>query len=389
MFLIDNALNAVGGTQTIPLSGTGNASGGGSVVLAVLKVGPDGVPRGYVVPNAVSPADSSGYAKVWVDTVHQTMINGFVFLQVNSQGQPTCSLYSQANVTAGPQPQFGTLYFRTVSYTLGGGQCPGILFPFRVARYTWGVKQSAEQDPFVLQVRDQYGVYLNEYGFTATLAHIMMTPAPQSGSPTLASQIANLVNPPAGATGYTWTISSTIPSITLQETHSTGSYVPFSISVEVATAGGPLEYGPTDAAFGQCLAQLMYRSVPLTTQNHAFWWVQDSFGTHYIVDGGPTVSCSLLTLNCGYLDGWVSIGDAGTYPGYPADNFSDSTWYSSQASVSVCSQVEKLLNYAYAWPQTSLNYNPFGPNSNTFAWDLSDAGNFPATAPPRTVGWGW
>lgn len=77
---------------------------------------------------------------------------------------------------------------------------------------------------------------------------------------------ASLINPPAGAMGYTWTItggggaivfpnrqetmSPTTNSITVEEPSPTGSIVPFNLSVVVATTGSPaLEYGPLPNAF--------------------------------------------------------------------------------------------------------------------------------------------
>ena len=136
-----------------------------------------------------------------------------------------------------------------------------------------------------------------------------------------------------------------------------------------------------------CFAQLKYRYATMG-QNHAFWWIQDSTGTHYIIDGGPTGSCvPPVPPYCGHLDGWLSVGDAGISPGYPADNSGDSTSYASATSSAVCAQVDALEAYARAWNQTGTNYNPTGPNSNTFAHDCSTAGSFPATEPPSAIGW--
>lgn len=85
----DNALNAVGGTQTIPWSGSGTSGTGGNVVLAVLAMGPGGVLQGVVAPNQ-SPAGTGNPGEVWVDTTHRTFVLGGVYLQLDSQGNLTC-----------------------------------------------------------------------------------------------------------------------------------------------------------------------------------------------------------------------------------------------------------------------------------------------------------
>ena len=266
----DNALNAVGGTQTIPLSGSGTSGTGGNAVLVTLTIGPGGVPHGVLAPNQ-SSTSLEPYSEVWVDAVHQTFVNGYDYLVVNSQGQPTCTLYSQAHLTAGPGPLFGTLYYYTEYYYIQG--CGSTLFPFRVARYTRGPKGANEQDKFVLQVRDDYG-RLNEYGFIAEFAHITVTPAVQIGSgsnPPLAAT-ATLVNPPPNANGYKWTIlggggaivflngeetiDSTNPSIVIEEPNPTAAVVPFIIEVDAnwrtTNGAGTLTYGPTNAVISMC-----------------------------------------------------------------------------------------------------------------------------------------
>jgi hypothetical protein len=132
----------------------------------------------------------------------------------------------------------------------------------------------------------------------------------------------------------------------------------------------------------QCFAVLGYRPATMG-QNHSFWWIEDSKGTQYIVDGGPTC---LVGTQC-YLDGWLSEGTAGIAPGYPADNSGDAQAYNSGISSDACPKVDKLEAYARAWPQMSTLYVLYGPNSNTFAHDCSNAGGFPAPKPPNAIGW--
>jgi DNA-binding beta-propeller fold protein YncE len=211
LILTDNALNAVGGTQTIPLSGTGTGGGnGGNVVMAMLTLGKNGTLEGAIqAKGAVQPRDSSNYYKLWADAIHQTLVQGFVFLQTDAQGNLTCNLYSTANVKAQPAPLYGALFTSTVNYALAGNVCPGKTFPFTVVNYTWNADAAVQQDTFILQARDQFGVYLNEYGFAEQRSRISATPlSPTSCTgQTQPSATLTLVNPPNNATGYTWQIS--------------------------------------------------------------------------------------------------------------------------------------------------------------------------------------
>lgn len=265
----DNALNAVGDTQTIPLSGSGTSGG---AMIVKLTIGPGGVPQ-VVLPNQ-SPAGAGNSGNVWVDTTHRTFVLGGVYLYLDSQGNFTCTLYSQTQLTASPWPQFGTLYFTTEYYRIPW--CGTTLFPFQVARYTWGSNQSIEQDPFTLQYSTQDGTLHNIISPTATLSRITVTPAAQSGSgsnpPLTATAI--LTNPPPGAAGYDWqiiggngaivfsngqeTMSSTTNSIPVNEPNPTPTSVSFNIQVgvryptTVATAtaqSDPLLYGPIPDVF--------------------------------------------------------------------------------------------------------------------------------------------
>lgn len=184
----------------------------------------------------------------WVDTTHQTFIVGGVYLEADTQGNPTCTLDSQTNVTAGPWPRFGTLEFTTEKYLVPWCQTP---IPFQVARYTWGTEGSFDQDTFTLQFSTQDGANHSSLSFTAELARITITAASQSGpgsNPPLTAT-ANLTNGPPGAKGYDWQIiggngaivfpngqermSSTTNSISIEEPNPTGSNVSFTMQVGV------------------------------------------------------------------------------------------------------------------------------------------------------------
>lgn len=281
LVLTDNAVN---GTTTIPLSGTGITGGSGDAVLVTLTMGPNGVPQVKIMPNATA-LDTTGYEKIWADTVHQTFMLGAVFLQENSQGQATCVLYDglEAKVTAGPWPQFGTLKFDTESFYVPG--CP-MPFPFAVARYTWRPKQAVDQDPFVLQFSSQDGRYLNEYGVSAQLSQPLVQNGCLKGGVVngVAAPIRHSVrttltlnNPPEGATSYNWTIDggngaivftngqqtieTTTPSATVKYVNVNGGGYKANLSVKIAEANNPgeLDYGPL--SYISCAA-ILAGSVP-------------------------------------------------------------------------------------------------------------------------------
>ncbi len=148
-----------------------------------------------------------------------------------------------------------------------------------------------------------------------------------------------------------------------------------------------LTYGPAEAAFGQCFAQLKYRYAAVG-QNHAFWWVQDSYGIRYILDGGPTTNgLSCAAGACGDLEGWISNGDYGIPPAYPADNLNDALAWETGLSSNFCTGVANMLNYVATWNDTQITYYLLGPNSNTFAHLTGTAGGFSPTQPPKTPGW--
>ena len=140
--------------------------------------------------------------------------------------------------------------------------------------------------------------------------------------------------------------------------------------------GDPFGLCPPDKP--ECFAQLKYRS-SYEFFNHAFWWVQDSNGTNWVIDGGPS-----LPRGRGYLNSWVNLGDSGHYE---TDNSHDATAFDSGTSDAVCDAVDKMILAAEDWQNNTTPYSSTGPNSNTFAHDIGNAGGFNPPAPPRTIGW--
>lgn len=130
-----------------------------------------------------------------------------------------------------------------------------------------------------------------------------------------------------------------------------------------------------------CFAQLKYRYARFG-YNHAFWWVQDRNGQQWIISGGPTGSFGSGTLNI-----WVNQGSTGVH--FPADNAGASTAFATPCNESneVCNGVDNLLNAANSFPNNTIHYDATGPNSNSVANSLGDAGGFNPPQPPDTIGW--
>jgi RHS repeat-associated protein len=137
---------------------------------------------------------------------------------------------------------------------------------------------------------------------------------------------------------------------------------------------------PSGLCEPKCFAQLKYRPARLG-QNHAFWWVQDRSGQQHIVSGGPTGP-----VGTGYLNIWNDWGSTGTH--FPTDNSGDTTAFASELSPEVCAKVDKLLRAANSYPNGTIEYYGQGPNSNSIAHYLGDAGGFNPPPPPDSLGWG-
>jgi RHS repeat-associated protein len=80
----------------------------------------------------------------------------------------------------------------------------------------------------------------------------------------------------------------------------------------------------------QCFAQLKYRIVPghSIVLNHAFWYLGDASGQHYILDAGPSDEECSRTHDCGWLIDWPSefiVDDDDPHGHYDTDVPGDAT----------------------------------------------------------------
>ncbi len=146
-----------------------------------------------------------------------------------------------------------------------------------------------------------------------------------------------------------------------------------------------------------CFAQLKYRAVYIggvnSGRNHSFWYIQDSTGTQWIIDAGPSAP-SGCPLNCGDLVDWVTEGTVSSHfnTAPSLDSSTASTaWSVGPSSGQLCDQVALLYGFAEDWPPgaTPVPYVVDGsPNSNTFSHDAGNAAGFTnMTAPPSAPGW--
>jgi hypothetical protein len=268
LVLTDNALNAVGGTQTIPLSGNGTSK----AQIAILAVGPGGSTHVTWVASGTSLANAAtSGAKVWVETGSRTFIVGIAEFVADQQGNNTCTEIGPGSLSKVSDLLGGTISPGYGNYVLPNNQCPGQVYQFSTVSYTWGADQADLQDPFTLGWTNPNGQFAGTLSYVAEDAHITVTPATPSGSganPPL-NATASLTNPPANAKSYAWTItggggaivfsngqetiSSTTNSIPIQEPNPTGNSVSFNLNVAVtyATSVGSntLRYGPLADTF--------------------------------------------------------------------------------------------------------------------------------------------
>lgn len=141
---------------------------------------------------------------------------------------------------------------------------------------------------------------------------------------------------------------------------------------------GPAPYEPP-LQVPACFAQLKDRPVndpkaSLCNAYHSFWWIQDSTGAQDIISAGP--------LN-GFLDVWVVPG-----ANNGADNSGDTTVWNSGLLSSVCDQVSALEAAANSFPKDKIRYSAWpGPNSNSAAHYLANAGDFYFSVPFNLYGW--
>jgi hypothetical protein len=109
----------------------------------------------------------------------------------------------------------------------------------------------------------------------------------------------------------------------------------------------------------------------LVDAQHSFWYVDGSNGQQEIISGGPS-----LPTGGGYLDVFTGPGTV-----LGPNTAADATVWSTGDSSSVCSEVNALEAAASAFPNGTITYNYSGPNSNSLAHYLAQAGGLNVTLP--------
>lgn|GEM_PF-4590448 len=157
------------------------------------------------------------------------------------------------------------------------------------------------------------------------------------------------------------------------------------------SGGNPPQSGSATATIGggACFAQLKYRPVYIlgvnSGRNHSFWYIQDSDGKQWIIEGGPAGTCPA----CGNLVDWITQGTISVHynSGNSVDSSGDTTAWSIGPSSAQCSSVAALHSFAETWTPVTYVLNG-APNSNTFAHEAGTAASFTiATPPPNAPGW--
>lgn len=202
------------------------------------------------------------------------------------------------------------------TFPLPNGVCPGHIYEWATAAYTWGANTSNLQDPFTLDRTRPGGQDGGTESFTAEYTPISVTAATQNGPNAPVTATAKLMNPVPYAKGYTWTITGgggaivfpngqesmgSTDSITVEEPNPTGTSVPFSLKVKADVSGTPgLRYGPAADAF--C-------GLPTITSLSPNIWLAGQ--TYTVTINGtsfnPTASqsCSMTSVN-------ISMSNGGT-----------------------------------------------------------------------------
>jgi len=125
-----------------------------------------------------------------------------------------------------------------------------------------------------------------------------------------------------------------------------------------------------------CFVQLKYRPVdpsnPKNKMTHSQWYVQNSSGQQFIITGGPS-------------GGFLNVWSVPVSPNPQPDN--STVGWTAPPSAGLCQAVDNMLKAANAWPNDTLPYNWQGPNSNTIARSVGQAGGFNPPPPPGSTGW--
>lgn len=184
----------------LPASGIAGARSQ-AATSAIYGFGPNRASLPLHVPDAASP--------VWVDTIAKTLIEGWT-----EYNPTTCVDINTGSYTVTTMPTYGTLFFDVENGTLANGDCPGVTFPFAVARYTWtNASQAVLQDPFTLTWKSPDGKFTQVNSFTAELAKVTQAKSCWwvcgfAGGALPQTETLTLENPPAGAASFVWTITA-------------------------------------------------------------------------------------------------------------------------------------------------------------------------------------
>lgn len=159
-------------------------------------------------------------------------------------------------------------------------------------------------------------------------------------------------------------------------------------SVEGNPCPPPEPEPPPPPPTPECFCQLKYRYItdpPILQKlkaTHSFWYVDDNTGTPWILSAGPSNPNGSGFLNAGHSND--------PYGG--VDNVSATTWFPNPASESAanCRSADLMIGFDIGWPNGTVVYHPIlGPNSNSFAQELSTQGGFLFSPPPGSYGWAW
>ena len=170
---------------------------------AVYGVGPGNAP---LVGQAPPPA---GGTPVWVDTHAKTFIEGWTEYDPSN-----CTDISPGSYTILTAPKHGMLFFDVEMGELGNGDCPGIMFPFAVARYTWTDPERTNlHDPFTLEWSTPDGMFVEDESWIAELAKITQAKSVWwicgVTRMTLPRMVTlKLTNSPSGASSFDWTVTT-------------------------------------------------------------------------------------------------------------------------------------------------------------------------------------
>lgn len=265
LVLTDNALGAGGGVQTLHLDGTGTAGSTGNAVIALLRMEPGETPQVKWLSNAsqLTSVDISEWVQVGVPFT--------LGLAVFEQG--TCTEIGPGNITSVDSDLLGNTVAPSGTANWKLSQCGNNTYQWATWTYTWNTNQTQAvlKDPYTLTWAQPSNMGNALVNVTGNISRISISSPIQSGSgsnPPLTAT-ASLINPPVSATSYTWTItggggaivfpngqetmSSTNPSIKIEEPNLTGSSVSFSLKVGVSftdsIGSGTLTYGPAEDAF--------------------------------------------------------------------------------------------------------------------------------------------